>query len=325
MNKATKIWFIIATALVLVGGVIFALTMSFINWDFLQLNTSKFETNEYIINEKFDDLSIDVDTADVNLILSEDDKIKVVCYEEVNDKHNVKVENKTLCITADNQRKWYDNIGFSFDTPKISVYLPKSVNYPTGEYGSLMINASTSDVSVPKYFVFKNIDINLSTGDVTCFASSENDCKISTSTGNIELENVFAKSFNLTTSTGYINAKSLECAGDFYSKVSTGEVAFKDIKCDNFVSEGTTGEIILEDVVANGKFDIDRSTGGVSFKNCDASEVYVVTSTGDVNGNFLTDKMYMATSDTGDVVVPDSNNGGKCEITSDTGSIIIVK
>lgn len=323
MKKATKLWLIVAVSLILIGSVIFGITMSMINWDFLELNTSKFETNEYIIDERFNDLSIDVDTADVSLFLSDDDKIKVVCYEEVNEKHNVKVENRSLCITADNHRKWYDNIGFSFDTPKISVYLPKSVNYPTGEYGSLMINASTSDVSIPKYFVFDTIEINLTTGDVSCFASSENECKITTSTGDIELDNVYGSSFELSATTGMINAESIKCVTEISTKVSTGKTILSDVECGNFTSSGSTGDIVLEDVISKENITINRSTGDVLFDSCDASDVLVKTSTGTVKGSFLTDKIFIANSSTGKIDVPKITNGGRCEISTDTGDIII--
>ena len=324
MSKATKIWLIVAAALVLVGGMIFAVTMSSINWDFLSLDTSDYETNEYVIEEKFNDISFDIETADVEFLLSEDDKIKVVCYEEENVKHNVKVEDKTLNITVDNQKKWYENIGVSFDTPTITVYLPKSVNDPAGEYGSLTVKSNTGYFTVPECFVFDNIDINLSTGDVSCFASCENECNITTSTGCIETKSMSADSISLCTSTGEISAESIKC-DDMYTKVSTGRTYLSDVKCVNFTSEGTTGALELDNVIAKSDMIINRSTGNVIFDDCDASQVYIATSTGSVNGNFLSDKIFNADSSTGSINVPTSTKGGLCEIHTDTGSINIEK
>jgi hypothetical protein len=42
-----------------------------------------------------------------------------------------------------------------------------------------------------------------------------------------------------------------------------------------------------------------------------------------VSGSLLSNKVFTAKTDTGKVSVPNSSNGGKCEITTDTGKIII--
>lgn len=55
----------------------------------------------------------------------------------------------------------------------------------------------------------------------------------------------------------------------------------------------------------------------------DAAEIYVRTDTGDVTGSLLTDKIFFAETDTGDIDVPESVEGGKCKIKTDTGDISI--
>ncbi len=44
---------------------------------------------------------------------------------------------------------------------------------------------------------------------------------------------------------------------------------------------------------------------------------------GDVKGTLLSEKAFFAESDTGDIDVPKTNVGGRCEITTDTGDIQI--
>ena len=44
---------------------------------------------------------------------------------------------------------------------------------------------------------------------------------------------------------------------------------------------------------------------------------------GNVTGTLLTDKIFLAQSDTGRVDLPKTVGGGKCEITTDTGNIEI--
>ena len=45
--------------------------------------------------------------------------------------------------------------------------------------------------------------------------------------------------------------------------------------------------------------------------------------TGDVTGSLCSEKVFIARSDTGHISVPETVNGGKCSITTDTGDIII--
>ncbi len=57
MNK-TKIWLIVAVALILVGLIIFAGVMTMLKWDFSKLSTEKYVTNEYTVREKFEKIII---------------------------------------------------------------------------------------------------------------------------------------------------------------------------------------------------------------------------------------------------------------------------
>ena len=75
--------------------------------------------------------------------------------------------------------------------------------------------------------------------------------------------------------------------------------------------------------IASENFSVKRSTGNVKFNDCDAAEIYVKTDTGDVTGSLLSDKVFIANSDTGRIDVPKTVTGGRCEIDTDTGDIRI--
>ena len=79
----------------------------------------------------------------------------------------------------------------------------------------------------------------------------------------------------------------------------------------------------MEKVIASGNYNIKRSTGKMNFTDCDANELYIKTSTGDIKGNLLTNKIFITESDTGKINVPKSTKGGICEISTDTGDIMI--
>ena len=89
------------------------------------------------------------------------------------------------------------------------------------------------------------------------------------------------------------------------------------------LSSGNTGDIVLDNVITEEKLSLERSTGDVRFESCDAAEIFVKTDTGDVTGTLLTDKVFLAQSNTGELAVPNSVVGGRCEISTNTGDIKI--
>ena len=317
MRMRTKVWLIIAASLVLIGCILFAGVMTTLEWDFMELSTVKYETNTYEISEVFNVISMTADTADIAFVLSDDGNCRVECHEEENVKYSVAVKDGTLVIEVVDARKWYEHIGINFGTPKITVYLPKT------EYESLHIKESTGDIEIPKDFSFKDVDISLSTGDVTFNASASELIKIKTSTGDICVENIIAGSLDLTVSTGKVTVSGVICEADVTVGVSTGKAKLIGITCKNVISSGSTGDILLNDVVATEKISIERSTGDVKFDRSDAAEMFIKTNTGDVMGSLLTDKVFITQTDTGDVDVPKTVYGGRCKIITDTGDIKI--
>ena len=318
MSKAKKVWLIIAAAFILLGAVIFATVMSLNSWNFMCLSTKNFRTTEHVISEDFKNIDITSRTAKITFLPSEDGKARVVCYEEEKIRNDVSVNDGALKITRVDTRRWYDHIGiFNFGTAKITVYLPKD------QLGELNIKSSTGDISVPSGFNFSCIAISVDTADVECDASASGMVKIHTSTGDISVQNISCGEMELLVDTGRIKASNVDCTGNFTIVVETGNANVSDVTCRSFISKGDTGDLYMENVLAAEKFNIERNTGDVNFKLCDASEVDIVTDTGEVVGSFVTDKMIFASSDTGKVRIPKLTSGGRCEITTDTGDIII--
>lgn len=317
MKKSAKIWLITAGALVLFGGTAFLGLMSALKWDFKKLSTVKYETNTYEISEDISDISILTDTADIVFARSDGDKCRVISFEEETAKNSVTAENGKLIIKTENKKSGLDYIGFYFEQPKITVYLPST------EYNSLRIKGSTGNVRISKDQAFKNVDINLSTGNVVFRSPVSESVRIKTSTGNIDVNQASLDTLELSTSTGTVTVSGVKCSGDIKIKASTDRVSLTDITCKSLKSTGDTGDILLKNVIASEKLSIERSTGNVKFDGCDAAELDIETDTGDVTGNLLTEKVFITDTDTGEIDVPKSATGGKCEIETDTGNIKI--
>ena len=298
MKRSTKIWLIIAAALTAVGLIIFGGTMTMLDWDFSKLSTVKYETNEHTVNGEYKNISIITGTADIVFLPSEDSGTKVICEEQKNARHSVSVDaSGALAVEINDTRKWYERIGISFTSPKITVYLP------AGEYGALSMRSITGDANIPSDFSFESIAISAGTGDISCFASASGEMSIKTTTGDIRIENANATALSLS--------------------VSTGDVKLTGISCNKLSASASTGDITLSSVIASEKLTLKTSTGSVRFNASDASAISVNTGTGDVTGTLLSEKNFIVNTSTGDVDVPENTEGGRCEITTGTGDIKI--
>ena len=317
MSRSTKIWLVVAAILVVAGIVLFSVVMWQTAFDFDKLSTGNYITNAYTISEGFDNLSMDTETASIVFALSQDGTCKVECYEEEKAKHTVTVEGDTLVVKVTDHRQWYDHIGIHFDSPKITVYLPKTA------YTALSIHDGTGIIQLPTELTFESVDITTDTGSVNCFAIVSGLLKIKTSTGKICVENTSVGAAELSVSTGLVTVSQVNCIDGMNVHVSTGRANLTDIACKNLTSNGDTGDIVLNHVIAAEKISVQRSTGEVRFDGSDAAEIFVETDTGDVTGSLLTAKVFAASSDTGRVNVPKSTAGGRCEIHTDTGNIKI--
>ena len=168
---------------------------------------------------------------------------------------------------------------------EISSISPKITVYlPKDEYNSLSIDTRTSDIKISNGLKFESVDICLSTGDIC-------------------MSDIICGSINL--------------------KASTGSTYLSSVECASLSSTGSTGDISMTSLIATESIYIERDTGDVEFDGCDASKILISTNTGDIEGSLLTEKVFVATSDTGKVRVPSSKSGGICEITTDTGDIEI--
>lgn len=206
---------------------------------------------------------------------------------------------------------------------------------------------------------FSNISINTDTADVEFVLSGDGNCRVICDETEKEKHSVTVKdgtlvidiiderewkdyigiNFDTSKITLYLPQKEYEAVsvkistGDIYMddlyasdinvSVSTGDVDITDAECKNLVSEGSTGEVYMEDVIAEEKLSIQRSTGDIKIISCDADELFIKTSTGDVTGSLKSDKVFITKVNTGDVDVPDTTAGGRCEIATSTGDIKI--
>lgn len=335
MKHSTVIWLIVASALVLLGLVLFTLTMTAAQWDFTRLDGTAYATVTTPVTEPFTSVSVQLDTADVVFCPTEDGTCRVVSVESEECPHTVTVENGVLTVTATDNRRWYDNIlFFGLGSPSVTVYLPR------GDYEALTVEGTTGDVDIPADFTFASARVEVTTGDVVMAASVAGSLTVDVTTGQLRLGALSAGDVTLETGTGTVTLSEVSCTGKLSVTNTTGAARLVDVTAASLTVKGTTGDALLERVTVAGSALVDRTTGDVileestfgsltvrtntgdvSLERSDAESLFLNTTTGWVKGSLRTEKVFQVSTTTGNVDVPRSVTGGPCEVSTTTGDV----
>ena len=323
MKKSTVCWIIVAASLVLVGGMlivsaaVIGSTTALSDFEWSQLSPVEYAENTYEMSDEIQRLHITTETANILLKRADGENCKVVCRETDMVFHSVSVADGTLTVDVVDIRKWYHRIGFFFGKQSVTVYLPGRV------YDSLTVETDTGNLEIPDDFTFTSIRVNGDTGYVNCKATVQEQVDISLSTGDVTLVGLTAGSIRLTASTGDISMDQVACEGEMKLTVSTGRITLTDITAHTLTADASTGDIRLINVQAESRLALESSTGDVTMNGCDAKDLIVRTNTGNITATLLSPKMFSADSDTGRIILPPDGGEGRCQVTTDTGNIRI--
>ena len=245
--KKSILWIAATVFLVLVVGIVL----------YSLAQPCELETHEYELKENFRDIIISTDTADIQVVLSENASSFVVCEEEKNANHAVTVKDHTLRIEIVNHKKWYEYIWINLRTPKITVYLGKS------EIGDISIKADTGNILLENIFATGKFEIDTDTGDVTLEACGASEVVIETDTGNVLLDSVIATGkLAIETDTGHVEFENCDASAVFM-KTDTGNVTGSFLTDKVIFAESDTGSVDVPKVIADEKCEIITDTGNI--------------------------------------------------------------
>ena len=315
MNQKMKKSFSVAAVLCLAGLVLFLICLFGTGFDFRKMSNVTYETNTHEISETFADIKVNVSTADVRFVPANTASCKVVCKETNQQKHTVKVENGTLIINEVDERRFVNFIGFTFESPVVTIYLPEE------EYSRLEIKGNTGDVKVPEQFRFRQAKVEVDTGDVLWNAPVTTTLELKADTGNITVNGTSAEALTVKTATGDATVTAATIDGAISVKSSTGDIKLTGTQCATLRADSNTGDVKLKNTEASERGEITTDTGDVTLDGFDAAYITIKTDTGDVEGTVLSEKTFFTETDTGDVDVPRMAAEEICEITTDTGDI----
>ena len=325
MRDRTKIWLSIATFCVGAGLILFVIVMTLKRWDFSNLSTIELKTETHTIEEAFQNIELDTESADIFFELSRDGKCSVECSVPEDWEHSVDVAESTLRISLKDTTRWYERIGINIQSPKITVYLPEKF------YNLLTANTDSGDIRVPNDLTFVGIDIKTGSGDVECDALTTGTVRIVTSSGNVSLSDVTAETIDVSSSSGDVTAnnthsdsflvstssgdqklRNIYCTGDLITDVTSGDVQITDVNCRCLLSKGDSGELSVNSAMVLGMLNIERQSGDVALIKIFVEAVaYITTTSGDVTGSLIGDEdIYNIDTDSGDIniIIEDGNS-----------------
>lgn len=231
-------------------------------------NINNKDGNAYTINQEkklnadgIKDISIDVTTAQVNIIPEDRTDVQAIFtgnvvtsspYSEpqlkaevLGDKISIVVENKSP-------------VSFNFNSRfNLDIHVPKNYN------GNISIEATTGKI-VLSDMSLESLKTKATTGDVEFKNINLNTLVVECTTGNIDLYNIKSKKSTVNAITGKISISSF--TGDLSGKITTGKVNIEYSEFSNNVNfKATTGSISLR-LPKNAEFALDASviTGNVS-------------------------------------------------------------
>ncbi len=297
MKRSAKKAIIISLCLMAAGILICAGVFFFSGFDFMKFDNSVYITNTHEISQEIRSININTDIADINILSTPDNSVKLTCYEDESKPHTITAENGLLTIKSA-KKHWYDHIKlFSFRTPELTLYLPQDM------YDSFIVNTNTGDIST------ENI--------------SATQMELESDTGHIDLQNTdYAELITAESDTGHISISNSNC-NKLTAATDTGHVNLANVKAMDIEAETDTGDVCLQNTTSEGNISTEASTGDIIFENSDGRNIYAENSTGDIKGTILTSKTFTAHSSTGKVSVPNSQGTGIFEAETSTGDITI--
>lgn len=196
-------------------------------------NSDSFESKKYSTEaEKISDVNIEVRDKEIEVLISDDDKIHIDYSESSNEYYNISVTNdNVLTMTSEYDKEWNDFIGRKTEDKnrKISLQLPDNI------LSSLKLTTTNENITLCAFTVTDNISL-------------------STNNGNIDFDDLNAgKELKLESKNGNINGTVVGGYDDYSisCKIKKGDT--------NLPERKESGEKTLNVTVNNGDAEIDFS------------------------------------------------------------------
>lgn len=332
--KTKKRIILISVLLFVIGLIVSFISLCMVNFEFSKFSNLTYTQTEYTDIKDFKNIEIDSD-FDININPTDDGKIKIECNESEELYNNIEVKDNTLFITSNDTRKWYEKafVLFMIKPMTIDIYLPET------NYNDLKIHTGSGDTFVSEKFNFENADLKSSSGDIN-FKASSKEINIKCTSGDLYVADSKAENINLRATSGDCEAVNVIAKNDFTAQSTSGDIELDSCDAENLSLNATSGDIYAEDcnaedinlsaksgeceivnTIAENNITIKTTSGDIELDLCDAENLNLTAKSGDIKGTLLSEKIFLTDTNSGDIRVPNSINGGRCEVSTKSGNI----
>jgi DUF4097 and DUF4098 domain-containing protein YvlB len=271
MKKGTKITYLAAAALLVIGIALAFTGLALAGWRFEGLGTKQtYEEKTFTADAaEFYFISIEDLNRPIKLAPSSDGSIHVTYYESELEGYDISSADGKLTFTFRTRKKWYQYIGFNFDFGEKTVRL----EVPAGYDGTIELSTQNSSISAENLASLTALKLKTVNGDIEGVeVSVSQSLGASTTNGGVKLTDIGAKALTAKTTNGKIAL----------SRVDSAEIALKNVNGDISGSVcGSMSDYSIESGTVNGKNNLpsDKEDGSKSLK--------AETVNGDINIQFI--------------------------------------
>ena len=277
MKKSTFIALIVAAALVVLGILTAVTGLALGGFEWQTLERTQMHSHSVTVSEDFLYIDIDVTTANVRILPSNDGTCHASVREYGDASYNIEVKDDTLFIT--DTKNWYDfeeMFSLSFRSPSIDLYLPEAY------CDLLQLELTTGDVLIDKAITYGRIEIKGTTGDIHLLASAKEAVSIKTTTGDVTLSDMTCTDARIKVTTGDVELVRVLISEKLTVDAVTGDVELSESDAAEIEISVTTGNV--EATLLTGKhFTVHTTTGDISYpNNSTGGKCRITTTTGDI-------------------------------------------
>lgn len=277
---------------------------------------SNIRKDEKIDISNINDLSINVKSSDVKLILTDEEQLRVVQYSnrDIDDDKKVKINNNTTSVEIREPKLniWYSFNIFNLHRIAYDIYIPK--NYKN----NLDLTSASGDIYLEDEIELKNVNFSLASGSINVSKKiNAEDIDIKIVSGDIIFNEIIAKKVNLESISGDISLKGNAKSDKIQVKSTSGDIETKDIETNNIEMKTVSGSIETKKLTAD--IEMKSTSGDIEIESL-IGKPNLSTTSGDISINdfkILKDSNIHSTS--GDLKIY-LNKESNCNINTKTVS-----
>lgn len=309
---------IIALVLLVIGVIIVGAGWMLLQKNPIDKNFLKDRVYSFGIEELPSQINISTTNSCVEFRPTTESEWRVECVDKEKVYHKVEVIDGVLTIQEIDDRLWYEHIGLfaNLRPQSIIVYLPK------GTYGLLNIRVLSGDISLPEGFVFSDVALKSTSGDISFASVATGAMNTKVISGDIAISGSIGGALEISGTSSDITVNG-SVGGAIEISGTSGDIEIKNTTPTRLTIQNVSGDIDLTDVVCSEVCTIEKNSGSIEFKRCDAASFNITTVSGDIRGSILRAKTFDCKTTSGDIRIPADGNGGMFWAKTTSGDIKI--